>query len=172
MTHLLIIAGLIGGCGVDERPMVVLMPDGVTHEIQSCGGGCSAPTADEQRHLADDELAALLDEVAEAPLAAPTLALETLLFHRSDTLAYLARNGSGTLESGKAAWLWNELERDEVTVEMRLIDEDGALRGHLEERVLLVDKQHLRLADTGALGRLAINGKVKRVGVDHLWARF
>ena len=172
MRPLLLLSALLVGCAADERPMIVVTPDGTTTEVQPCATGCAAPTADELHHLSDGEIAAFLDEVDSAPIASPTLALESLLFYRADTLSYLARTGPGDLDPGKLAWLRAELERDHAEVEMRLVDASGAVRGTLNEWVPLVEKQHLRLKGTGSLGRLAINGKVKRVGVDHLWARF
>jgi len=163
---------VLAGCGADERPMVVITPDGVTTEIAACGTGCSGPTADELHHLSDTDIATFLVEVDAAPIASPTLALESLLFYGADTRGYLSRNDTSAFDAAKIAWLRAELERDEVTVTMRLVDDEGEVRGSLEQRVPMAEKQHLKMDDTGTLGRLAINGKVKRVGVDHLWARF
>jgi hypothetical protein len=55
---------------------------------------------------------------------------------------------------------------------MRLVDGQGVERGTLSALVPLVEKQHLVFAGTGSLGHLETGGKVKRVGLDHLWSRW
>lgn len=137
-----------------------------------CSTGCSGPTPDEVAHLTDGEIAELLTEVASAPVGAAELAVETLLFHGAQTRDHLARRGSGPLSEAHRSWLTHELARDEVAIGLRLVARDGALLGHREDVVPLGAKQHLLLRDMGAFGRADVNGKVKRVGVKHLWARF
>lgn len=66
-----------------------------------------------------------------------------------------------------------ELSRDVVRVEMRLVDDAGNVRGELSHRMVpLSQKQHLTFAETGTLGAFLTAGRVKRVGLGHLWSRW
>ena len=137
-----------------------------------CGSTCSAPTPAEVAGLDDLQIRDLLQQVAAAEVGAPTLAVETLLFHADDTIRFLADHGADPLSADREAWLRRELKRDRVAIGLRLVDDAGRILGQRDDVVPLKDKQHLLLYDTGSLGRLDVNGKVKRVGVKHLWARF
>lgn len=159
------------GCAEDTRPMVVVQPDGITTEVKPCSSGCAAPTADELVDFTDAEISSLIAEVGREPLGAASLAAETLLFHGADTVDYLERHPALPLDPARKAWLQAELARDSVKVNFRLVSFEGEVLGAIDPTVPLVTKQHLRL-EAGDFGRVSINGKVKRVGVDHLWARF
>ena len=81
--------------------------------------------------------------------------------------------GYGALDGTHRAVLDRELARDTVVVEMRLIDDTGKTRGWLDpEAVPLTEKQHLAFSGTGTLGALITGGRVQRVGLSHLWARW
>lgn len=161
------------GCGAQESAsqIVVIGPDG-TEEITPCATGCAAPTPDEHEHLGDDKILGMLQEMAGHPVGAPILATETLLFHLDETRDYLIRVGTGPLPPDHAAWLQHELARDQVEIGLRLVADDGTVLGWRDDQIPLREKQHLLLQDMGPLGRADVNGKVKRVGVKHLWARF
>lgn len=161
----------LAACAEDTRPMVVVQPDGVTSEVQPCASGCAAPTADERVDFTDAEIAGLLADMAHEPLGSANIAVETLLFHGADTVDYLNRTPATPLDASRLAWLRTELDRDTVKADFRLVGADGAVFGSIGPTFSLVTKQHLRL-EAGDFGRVSINGKVKRVGVDHLWARF
>ena len=137
-----------------------------------CSTGCSGSSPDELAHLGDEAIVAMLGEVAAAPVGAGSLAAETLLFHAVEAQDHLDRIGAGPLSAAHEAWLRTELARDEVEIGLRLVASDGALLGHREDVIPLAEKQHLRREGMGPLGRADVNGKVKRVGVRHLWARF
>lgn len=135
-----------------------------------CGAGCEPGAA---HALSDEDFSLWLRSYAQDPPAAPDLALETLLFYGPSTREQLDRLGYGPLDEAHRAVLDRELARDTVVVEMRLIDEDGALRALLPPREIpLVEKQHLTLEDSGSLGPIIAGGKVKRVGLAHLWTRW
>ena len=171
MRLLLPVLLAFGACAEDTRPMVVIQPDGVTTEVQPCASGCAAPTADELVDFTDAEISGLLADMAHEPLGSANIAAETLLFHGADTLDYLNRTPATALDPARMAWLRTELDRDTVQADFRLMGTDGTVLGSIDPAFSLVTKQHLRL-EAGDFGRVSINGKVKRVGVDHLWARF
>ncbi len=114
----------------------------------------------------------MLAEIQAAPIGEPLLATETLLFHFDEARDYLVRKGAAPLDADHEAWLRRELARDQVEIGLRLVAEDGTVLGWRDDVIPLKEKQHLLLRDMGPLGRADINGKVKRVGVKHLWARF
>lgn len=134
-----------------------------------CSTGCSgASPADEP--LGDAQITELLADMAQHPVGAPEIAAETLLFHGVEVLDFLDRTKPAATEH--LDWLRHELSRDRVEVGMRLVSDDGEVLGWRDDVVDLATKYHLLLQGTGALGRADVNGKVKRVGVKHLWARY
>lgn len=135
-----------------------------------CATGCSGSSHAELQRLGDDEIERLWGEVLALPVGDPSLAADTLLFHAVEVQDHLDR--SDVPETPHATWLREELARDRVEVGFRLVADDGTVLGWRDDVVTLAEKHHLLLRDTGALGRADINGKVKRVGVKHLWARF
>ncbi|MFT4976506.1 MAG: hypothetical protein ACI8S6_002411 [Myxococcota bacterium] len=151
-------------------PLIINAPSGVVS-----GGGCSQTgcALDAPHTTMDDtEFVGLLDEWSTEPLGESTLALDTLLFDAERSTALLSVHGD-RLTAERRAFLDRELARTEVVVEMRLVDEEGTIRGWLSsEGFSLRDKQHFAFADTGSLGWLETGGKVKRVGLGHLWSRW
>ena len=137
------------------------------------GGGCNAVCTVEQApklSLTDGELADLLLAWSREDMTAPSMALETLLFHGSSTLALLDGHD---LPPERRRFLQHELSRNQVMLEMRLVDDSGTVRGTLKPTVVnLVEKQHLSFEGTGSLGGLITGGKVKRVGLNHVWSRW
>ena len=136
----------------------------------ACTIGCAlAPPGP----LPDDEIAGLLARVAGASYGAPTLPLETLLFHADATRDYIERNGTAPLDPERARFLQTELARTHAIVSMRLIDASGVVRARLgETRVTLGKKEHLVFRDTVRLQSFEANGTVARVGLGHIWTRY
>ena len=137
-----------------------------------CASSCAldaAPAPPMTRELVEN----LLATWSEEPLGASTLALETLLFHRPETQAWLHTLDGGPLDEEHRRYLQHQLSRDTVHVEMRVVDAQGRERGTLvASSVGLAEKQHLVFEGTGSLGHLETGGKVKRVGLGHLWSRW
>lgn len=140
----------------------------------AAAAGCDTSCESAHAHdLSDEDFALWLASYAADAPEEPGLALETLLFHGRHTREQLDRLGYGPLDEAHRAVLDRELARDAVVVEMRLLDEDGAVRALLPAtEIPLVEKQHLALEGTGSLGQLITGGKVKRVGLAHLWTRW
>lgn len=104
---------------------------------------------------------------------AESLPLDTLLYYADSTAHFLVALDGLRLESPRRAFLLRELERTQVTMEMRLVDDSGALRGTvLAAGIPLGEKQHLRFRSTGSLGHLESGGRVRRVGLNHIWSRW
>ena len=140
------------------------------------GGGCSTVCSVDEvlgEGLGEAEIQDLLVAWQQQPMAAASLPLETLLFYAEDTRNYLRLLPEGALNPERLNFLAAELSRNEVRVEMRLVDDLGSERGVLvAQGVPLGEKQHLRFRDSGVLGPYITSGKVKRVGLGHLWSRW
>jgi len=153
--------------------IAVLAPLPAMADVPGRGGGCNTVCSLDNRPeltLSDDELASLLAAWATEEMDAPSLPLETLLFHGDSTLALLDGH---EIPPERRSYLERELSRDRAVVEMRLVDVAGVVRGDLSPRpVPLIQKQHLAFAQTGSLGTFVTAGRVKRVGLNHLWSRW
>lgn len=145
----------------------------VAIDPNDCRTSCSLGDATDDVHLTNDEVAFWMAEWNTQPIGESTEALDTLLFYFDDTQAALATLETLPLDAEHEAFLRQELARDEVVVEMRLLDDAGAERGHMGPVVVpLKEKQHLVFEGTGSLKHLETGGKVKRVGLGHLWSRW
>ena len=142
------------------------------HAPKSCQGGCAFEPDDDGETLSGQGFRDALAEVASLPPGSPSQGLDTLLFYAEDTLAFIDAEGTEPLSEIHVAFLTAELERTAVVVQMRIIDEEGAIRGEEDESIPLGIKQHLHLENTGSLGRVESGGTVKRVGLNHLWSRW
>lgn len=162
---------LLSGCEPSAPISIVVQgPDG-THEVKPCSSGCARP--EHPVHVEHEQLDAWLDEFAALPVGAESLAADSLLFYGHETHELLEHHDHKDLPPEHLAWLQRELARDTVNVSFRLVDDDGGrLLAHHEDVFPWVEHQDFLLEDTGELGRISMNGKVKRVGAHHLWARF
>ena len=93
-------------------------------------------------------------------------ALDTLVFHAQQTSDWL-----DTHHDEGPGWLRAELGRSAVRARFRLVD-DGVVMASADQLVENDKKKHVMLSGPAALGPIDVNGRVRRVGVDHLWARF
>ena len=135
-------------------------------------GGCATSCAIEEKHLDQDEWINTLDVWATQEVGVSTKELDTLLFYAKDSLEWLPVFGT-ELDDVHYTFLASELRRNLVDIEMRLVDEFGTIRGVLDSSPFhLKEKQHLVFSETKSLGWLETGGKVKRVGLAHLWSRW
>lgn len=139
---------------------------------EDCRTSCSLGDHTDDDGLDAGQIIALFEMWNEQAIGEPTMELETLLFYAPDVEAHLQLHGDDELDVQHAAFLKRELARDRVTMEMRLLDERGTERGFARADVPLREKQHIVFEGTGSLGHLETGGKVKRVGLDHLWSRW
>ena len=144
--------------------------------IPGSGGGCSTvcSVADGPGDgLSEGEFRTLLEAWQQEPMEAASPALETLLFYGPESRFYLGQLPEVALAPERRNFLAAELSRDEVRIEMRLVDDLGEERGTLRAGgIPLSEKQHLRFQGTGDLGVYITSGQVKRVGLGHLWSRW
>lgn len=138
-----------------------------------CGETCSLDGNKGVLALSEADFVALRDTWAQEPLGPATGALETMLFHHQASAQWLEILGPGPLSPAQARFLETELARNEYSMEMRLVDDAGQIRGHVGLDASPFDhKAHLYFDDTGSLGALLTSGRAKRVGLAHIWSRW
>lgn len=140
------------------------------HGDKVCASGCALsrhPTG----YLSEFRYRALLLDYAVQPLSNDSLALEELLFYGPQSLAYLDRIGSDVLDSQRANLLRRELSRTHASVSIRVIEKDGTRRSWLPPTKVPFDRRHVFEMKTNALQPLVTSGTIKRVGLNHIWAR-
>lgn len=161
-----VIEGYVGGA---VEPVVIETP---SNDPDCTPKGCGTVDSRDPDYTSE-VFEGLLAAWQNDPIGESTEALDTLLFHTWESAEYVELLGTDSLDAEHATFLKQELAKSVVDVEMRLVDEHGALRGHMtSEGVPLKEKQHLVFADTGSLKRFEASGKVKRVGLHHLWSRW
>jgi hypothetical protein len=149
----------------------VLPPIPHDDPAQVCKTGCAAQP-DAAAGLTPTRFRALLAAWALVPLDEEDEALETLLFHGSHTVRLLEELGAPTLDDAHRAHLERELARDRAWLEVRMVNDEGVERLHLEPTLVpLGEKQHLFPENTLDLTPPEVSGTVHRVGVRHLWTR-
>ena len=139
------------------------------------GGGCAETCSlrDAPEQQSESEFRSTLSDWLSQEEQAASLPLETLLYYSGSTLHFLASLEELSLSADRRRFLKNELARTKVTMEMRLVADSGDVRGTvLAADVPLGEKQHLRFQATGSLGHLESGGRVRRVGLNHIWSRW
>ncbi len=164
---------LLLGTGL-AYPTSTREPQQTNTEDPDCGSSCARPdTSDHDTPPSADEFIQLLADWSKETLSSPSLALETLLFHAEHSLAFLDRLAPDVLPPQRLEFLRSELLRNRAQIELRIVDEEGVLRGELSaEDLALGQPTHRHLTGTGDLGAIELSGQVRRVGLDHLWSRW
>ena len=145
---------------------------GQQHGYLGGAGGCATSCALDGKSISQEEWLNHLDTWAKQDIGVSTKELDTLLFYAKESKEWLSIFGSD-LDQEHYHFLVHELSRNKVDIEMRLIDEFGEIRGELDSRpFFLKEKQHLSFSKTQTLGWFETGGKVKRVGLAHLWSRW
>lgn len=169
MKRLLAIALLAGCAGAPvEEPVADAL---VEAEDEECATDCSDDEG--PPHIAAAKVATLVAEWMQQPMRDPSLPLETLLFHGHHTTRGLELLDDDALPKDRRDYLLSELNRDRAAIEVRLVDESGAVRATLDaDGLALGIGSHIHMHDTGSLGDIEMSGRVRRVGLHHLWSRW
>lgn len=140
------------------------------HGQQVCASGCAAsnhPTG----KLTTAHFKGLMGQFASQPIDETSSAFEELLFYGPQTRKLIEQEGFEGLDRLRASVLWAELQRTHALVSVRVVDEHGEVRSHLEPTRVPFDRRHVFTMETNNLQPLVTSGTVKRVGLYHLWAR-
>lgn len=169
MRRLLVVA-LLAGC---TSPPAEDAHEHALIEVQDedCTTDCAGPAPEEGPPAPSaEEYAKLFHDWTERPMREASLPLETLLYHGPSTRHALH---AADLSPERRQYLESELARNRGAIEVRLVDESGAVRAHLDaDGLTLGTGTHLHLHDSGSLGDIELSGRVRRVGLHHLWSRW
>ena len=140
--------------------------------LERSTAGCASSCSLEEQKISQEDWLQAFDAWSSQEVGVSTPELDILLFHSKYSLQWLGVFGA-ELDDEHYFFLERELRRNLVDVEMRLVDEFGTMRGVLKSRPFhLKEKQHLPFSETKTLRWLETGGKVKRVGLAHLWSRW
>lgn len=172
---MLSVLALLMACGSPEtqmRTITVVQADGtVVQADPDCASGCLMPSSTEAPEISVVQFKEMLATYAAS--GPESDAIDALIFDGEQTRTLLAKHGAGSLPQGHIDTLYRELDRDQATVEFRLTDEFGAIRATLAPmQVAFGPGNHVPLAGGDLLGHLVISGRVRRVGLHHLWTRW
>lgn len=183
-THtLLLVAGLVTlllalGAG-SEAPLAghegdyngAVVPRLEAHGESICASGCAASRHPTPR-LSSARFHQLLKDYSEQPMSSQSPALEELLFFGPQTAYLLADLEKTPLDQERLSFLRRELEREQVVVEFRIIDEEGQVRVGLPPTTVALDRRYVfEPLHTTDFQPPEASGTVKRVGLHHLWQR-
>jgi hypothetical protein len=155
-------------------PTSAAQPQRSADASADCGTSCARPEASEHDSPpSPEEFIQLLEDWSAEALASPSLALETLLFHNDHSLTLLDQLPLGVLAPERHEFLRSELRRNRAKIDIRIVDDEGRLRGGLSASDLALGQPtHRHLSGTGDLGKIELSGQVRRVGLDHIWSRW
>lgn len=98
-------------------------------------------------------------------------ALEELLFYGPQSKRFV-ESESFSLDSDRLNFLLTELNRDQVSIEFRLIDQDDRVRVSLPPTIVPFDRRYVfEPLLTEDFQPPEASGTVKRVGLRHIWQR-
>jgi len=140
------------------------------HGNEVCASGCAL-----SRHptgtLAANRFNELLEQFSQQPIDTASKPLEELLYFGPQTQTLLDRQGSDVLDTQHAELLRRELTRTHAKISIRVIEQDGTKRCWLPPTRVPFDRRHVFEMKTESLQPLVTSGTIKRVGLNHIWAR-
>lgn len=140
------------------------------HGVQVCASGCAAsrhPT----KTLTREHFENLIVAYTYEPMDQTNNALEELVYFGSQTRKMIEFYGVGQLDTPRAKFLWDQLKYDKAKVSIRVLDQSGTIRTWIEPTVVPFDRRHVFEMQTNDIQPLVTSGTVKRVGLNHIWAR-
>lgn len=140
------------------------------HGDQICASGCAASRHPTQT-LTRDHFERLLVEYTYEPMNQTNNALEELMYFGSQSRAMIESLGVGELDSQRAEFLWDQLKLNKAKVSIRVLDQSGNVRTWVEPTTVPFDRRHVFEMQTNNVQPLVTSGTVKRVGLNHIWAR-
>ena len=134
-----------------------------------CRAGCSyTPPPGIGRAKVDE----LLGEIAKDPVGTDSLALDTLLFYDEETRARIADPTGLPISSEWQAFLFHELGKRNVYMNLRVLDEKGQVRAQVADLLMALRvKRHVDTTDNVGVQPMDANGTAVRVGLKHIWFR-
>ena len=140
------------------------------HGEQVCASGCAASRHPTQT-LTRGHFERLLVACSYEPMDQTNNALEELIFFGPQSRAMIESHGVGRLDSERAEFLWGQLKYDKAKVSIRVLDKSGTVRTWIKPTIVPFDRRHVFDMKTNNVQPLVTSGTVKRVGLNHIWAR-
>lgn len=157
-----------GSARVDAAQVRVYVPEPVGKSKRpGCQGTCQVESPEA---LKDADADALLAKVNAMPVGTDSLELDTLLFHDHETGHRLDVN-EAKVSAEWEAFIRKELRRKNVRVAIRVVDETGAERAHIEDYWVIGVRGHHMVHDVKGVPPFEASGTLVRVGREHLWVR-
>ena len=147
-------------------PQAVSHPHGET----LCASGCAVSRHPSGR-LTPTTFTTLLNVYQQSPPTGDNGALEEILFYSRQSRKYWQRHRDACPDPLWQRVLDDELKKTHVLVSLRILDESGMIRSKLTNVRVPLDRRHVFQMQSNGLQPLTTSGTVKRVGLDHLWAR-
>ena len=163
-THLTLSSLLLDDYSHDESAVFE------AHGEQLCASGCAIsrhPTST----LTKEKFERLLTGFADGPMQDTNKFLEELVYFGPQTRKLIQSAGVGQLDSRRAKFLWDQLTYTHARISIRVTDEQGVVRTWIEPTRVPFDRRHVFEMQTNDVQPLVTSGTVKRVGLNHIWAR-
>lgn len=137
-----------------------------------CETGCGSGSA-VKMDVSDEALRGFLHRYAKEPMKSGSKGLESLLFYGEKTEDFLRREAPTELDAKRLAFLRRELARKHVWLQIRIVDRKGKLRVVVKPKLVHITHHfHLHADKIDRIQAPSFGGKVKRVGLHHIWVRF
>ena len=140
------------------------------HGEQVCASGC-ALSRHPTRRLTRWRFEELMDRLSTARGEASYRVWDELVYYGAQSRQFLESYPLDRLRGESVSRLRRELARDHVRIQIRVVDQHGAVCSWLPETRIPLDRRHVFDMETDGLQSLVTSGTVKRVGMDHLWVR-
>lgn len=151
-----------------KLPSEVAKDDG---KDSDCDTGCTSKDKDDGTYTLE-KYHSLLAKYAKEPLKDGSKALEYMLFYGKKTKSYLKKYPPKDLNKGHLSFLEKQLSRSKAYISLRLVDEKGVIRASFTRKMAEVGGHFSVKADKiERVQRPSFSGKVKRVGLHHIWVR-
>ena len=139
------------------------------HGEEICASGCALsrhPTP----NLSRAKFLELVENVTSGAMNESNTALEELVYFGSQTQSHL-NYVKTDLKQEWIEYLSQELTKTHARIEIRVVDEFGEVRSWLPPTRVPLDRRHVFKMETNGVQPLTTSGTVKRVGLNHMWAR-
>ena len=141
------------------------------HGEALCASGCALsrhPTPE----LSQEKFDQLLKAYSQEEMSEESQALEELLFYGTQTKSFLSASDKQNLDTERLTFLENELQKERVVAEFRIIDEEDSVRVSLPPTTVNLDRRYVfEPLHTENFQPPEASGTIKRVGLNHVWQR-
>ena len=157
-----------------SRPVLAdeLKPPQKGDEKEDCDTGCGAVKPSTIPKLTRQMYDTYMAKYAKEALVAGSPGLEGLLFYGYKTRKWLEKTPPKRLSAERLAFLKQELSRDHVRIGLRIVNKKGENRVYIAPKRVPIHGHYTLYADKHpGIPQPSFGGKLKRVGLYHIWVR-